>query len=84
MKFKYRLALVVLIVLIMFILHNSFWLWDLDARVPLLLGFMPFAFSYYIFYAILSVLALKLIIKLAWPDPPAKFTTQAEESEQSQ
>jgi hypothetical protein len=84
MIFKYRLALVVLIVLIMFILHNSFWLWDLDARLPLLFGFMPFAFSYYIFYAILSVLALKLIIKLAWPDPPADFLAQSEESEQAQ
>ena len=84
MKFKHRLTLVFLIVLIMFILHNSFWLWDLDARVPLLFGFMPFAFSYYFFYAILSVLALKLIIKLAWPDPPAEFTTQAGESEQAQ
>jgi len=84
MIFKHRLALVVLIVVIMFILHNSFWLWDLDARLPLLFGFMPFAFSYYIFYAILSVLALKLIIKLAWPDPPADFLTQAGESEQAQ
>jgi hypothetical protein len=82
MKFKYRFALVVLMVLIMFILHNSFWLWELDARLPLLFGFMPFAFSYYIFYALLSVLALKLIIKLAWPDPPADFLTQAGESEQ--
>lgn len=70
MKFKVRLTLVALIVLVMFILHNSFWLWELDGKIPLLFGFMPFAFSYYIAYALLAVFALKLIIKLAWPDPP--------------
>ncbi len=73
MNFKLRLGLVILIVLIMFLLHNSFWLWSLDARVPLLFGFMPFAYSYYIGYTILAVLAMRLIIGLAWPDPPPGF-----------
>jgi len=71
MKFKRRLAFVALIVLIMFLLHNSFWLWYLDDRVPLLFGFMPFAYSYYVGYALLALLAMKLIIGIAWPDPPA-------------
>lgn len=70
MNFKKRLVLVGFIVLIMFILHNSFWLWHLDDKIPILFGFMPFAFSYYVFYAFLAVLAIKLVIKLAWPDPP--------------
>ncbi len=70
MSFKVRLGLVIMIVLIMFLLHNSFWLWNLDGRVPLLFGFMPFAYSYYIGYTILAVLAMKLVIGLAWPDPP--------------
>jgi hypothetical protein len=69
----------------MFVLHNSFWLWDLDSVVPLLFGFMPFAFSYYIGYAILAVLAMKLIIALAWPDPPGEvidsFTSDGEKPE---
>ena len=85
MTFKKRLTLVSLIVLVMFILHNSFWLWDLDSAVPLLFGFMPFAFSYYIGYAILAVLAMKLIIALAWPDPPGEvidsFTSDGEKPE---
>ncbi len=71
MTFKVRLALVALIVLFMFILHNSFWLWSLDDRVPLLFGFMPFAFSFYVGYAVLAVIAMKVIITLAWPEPPA-------------
>ncbi len=84
MKFKVRLTLVAIIVLVMFILHNSFWLWDLDGRVPLLFGFMPFAFSFYIFYALLSVLAIIVIIKLAWPDPPADLFDFNEDKEQTE
>ena len=72
MSFKVRLALISLIVLIMFILHNSFWLWDLDDRVPLLFGFMPFAFSFYVGYSILALIAMRIIIRLAWTDPPAE------------
>ena len=71
MNFKVRFTLVCLIVLIMFILHNSFWLWGLDDKVPLLFGFMPFAFSYYVGYTFLALVAMRLIIALAWPDPPA-------------
>jgi hypothetical protein len=83
MKFKVRLLLVALIVLIMFLLHNSFWLWHLDDRVPLLFGFMPFAFSYYVGYALLAVAAMKLVIRLAWPDPPADVIGQFKERESS-
>lgn len=79
MNFKVRFALVCLIVLIMFILHNSFWLWDLDDKVPLLFGFMPFAFSYYVGYTFLALLAMRLIIALAWPDPPADLFEAAKE-----
>lgn len=71
MKFKTRLTLVGLIVMVMFLLHNSFWLWNLDDRVPLLFGFMPFAYSFYIAYAFLALAAMKLVISLAWPDPPS-------------
>ena len=83
MKFRGRLALVGLIVLIMFILHNSFWLWDLDARIPLLFGFMPFAFSFYVGYTVLALIAMKLIVALAWPDPPAEVIELIKEREPS-
>ena len=74
MTFKKRFIIVILIVLVMFILHNSFWLWDLDRTIALLFGFMPFAFSFYIGYAFLAVLAMGLVIKLAWPDPPQEVS----------
>ena len=78
MNFKTRLVLVIVIVVIMFLLHNSFWLWHLDSRIPLLFNFMPFAYSYYVGYAILAVLAMKLIISLAWPDPPEDLFDEPE------
>lgn len=80
MSFRVRLGLVIIIVLVMFILHNSFWLWDLDSRLPLLFGFMPFAYSYYVGYTILAVLAMRLIIGLAWPDPPEDLFEQPEQN----
>jgi len=81
MKFKTRLVLIILIVLIMFLLHNSFWLWELDNRLPLLFGFMPFAFSFYIGYALLAVLAMRLIIALGWPEPPEEVINQISDQE---
>lgn len=76
LNFKTRLSLAVLIVLIMFLLHNSFWWWPLDGRLPLLFGFMPFAFSFYVAYAFLATAAMALVISLAWPDPPADLFGQ--------
>ncbi|NLA26457.1 MAG: hypothetical protein GX878_03585 [Firmicutes bacterium] len=60
-----------LIALVMFLLHNSFWLWKWDAQAAFLFGFMPFSFSFYIGYALLATLAMTLVVILAWPDPPA-------------
>lgn len=53
----------------MFVLHNSFFLWHLDDVLPLLAGVMPFAFSYYVGYCLLAALVMKLITILAWPEP---------------
>ncbi|OPL10936.1 MAG: hypothetical protein AVO34_09260 [Firmicutes bacterium ML8_F2] len=72
MAFKIKFALVLLIVALMFVLHNSFWLWELDDRISLFFGFMPFAFFYYVGYALLAFGAMRLIINLAWPDPSDK------------
>jgi hypothetical protein len=69
--FRRNFVLVILLVLLMFLLHNSFWLWRYDGGFPLLFGFMPFAFSFYVAYALLAVAVLALIARLAWPEPPA-------------
>ncbi len=84
MNFKVRMALVVLVVLGMFILHNSFWLWNLDDRLPLLFGFMPFAFSFYVGYTLLALIAMRVIIALAWPEPPADLFQPAGDKESNE
>lgn len=81
MSFKLRFILVLLIVLVMFILHNSYWLWYLDDKVPLLFGFMPFAFSFYVGYTVLAVISMFFIIKFAWPDPPPDLFESVERRE---
>lgn len=73
-SFKMRFGLVAFIVLIMFLLHNNFWTWQLDGSFPILFGFMPFAFSYYIFYTVLATFAMYITISLIWPDPPEDLT----------
>ncbi|MEW5784736.1 MAG: hypothetical protein AB1767_06645 [Bacillota bacterium] len=67
---KTRSILVAVLVLGMFLLHNSFWLWKWDNRLPILFGFMPFSFAYYAAYALLATAVLALIVALVWPDPP--------------
>lgn len=76
-----KLVVASFIALIMFLLHNSFWLWKWDARAPFLFGFMPFSFSYYIGYALLATLAMALMIVWAWPDPPAGSLDQRNNGE---
>ncbi len=78
-----KLGAASLIVLIMFLLHNSFWLWKWDARAPFLFGFMPFSFSYYIGYTLLATLAMGLVVILAWPDPPADLFEQKHGDEEA-
>ncbi|RQD75268.1 MAG: hypothetical protein D5R97_06415 [Candidatus Syntrophonatronum acetioxidans] len=74
-SFRMRFVLVIVIVLLMFLLHNNFWSWQLDASFPLLFGFMPFAYSYYIFYTVLATVAMYVTIVLIWPDPPEDLTS---------
>lgn len=81
MTFKIRLTLVVILVLGMFLLHNSFWWWDLDKHLPLLWGFMPFAFSYYVLYALLAAAVMFLVVKIAWPEPPEGIFEGTEDEE---
>ena len=81
LSFKVRGTLVALLVLIMFALHNSFWLWKFDGRLPLLFGFMPFSFSFHVAYALLATAVMALVVNLAWPDPPAEAIVPADEKE---
>lgn len=79
LSFRIRMAIIIAVVLVMFALHNSFWLWQWDATAPILFGFMPFSFSYYVLYALLATLAMNLVVHLVWPDPPKGLWEQGGE-----
>ncbi len=51
----------------------------MDARAPLWLGFMPFAYYYYVAYAFLACGVIYLTIKLVWPDPPPHLISSTQE-----
>ena len=60
--------LVYLLILILLVLHNDFWLWD---RVdPLILGWMPIGLFYHVVYLIAALVVLGLMVRFAWPEPP--------------
>ncbi len=81
LSFRVRMAIIIFVVIVMFALHNSFWLWQWDASMPVLFGFMPFAFSYYILYTLLATLAMALVVYLVWPDPPEELLTSQDRRE---
>jgi hypothetical protein len=58
---KWLLALVVLIVLL---LHQDFWLWT---NKTLVFGFLPIGLAYHIAYSVLAALTMWLLVRLAWP-----------------
>ncbi|MCE7909527.1 MAG: DUF3311 domain-containing protein [Candidatus Omnitrophica bacterium COP1] len=49
---------------VMVILHQDFWLWT---RPALVFGFLPVGLAYHIGYSILASVVMWLLVKLAWP-----------------
>ena len=50
--------------LLVFLLHNDFWLWD-DAG---LIGGMPVGLVYHIGYCLVVALLMALLVGFAWPE----------------
>jgi hypothetical protein len=57
-----RLALYTTLV-VMFLLHNDFWLWS-DGRI--VVG-LPVGLLYHIVYAVVTSVLMFLIVRFAWP-----------------
>jgi hypothetical protein len=58
-------ALLSLLVIIVYILHQDFWNW---ARFePLILGFLPVGLAYHAGYSLLASAIMALLVKFAWP-----------------
>ena len=65
---NWRPAAVWLFILALVVLHHDFWQWD---RIePLLWGWAPVALWYHVAYTFLCILAMFLLGRWAWPDPP--------------
>ncbi|TDA68297.1 MAG: hypothetical protein D9V47_08600 [Clostridia bacterium] len=69
MSAKVRMAIPWLLALITLLLMFDFWTWDNDAFF--VWSFAPWAyFWYFVPYASISYLAIAVLLKLAWPEPP--------------
>src|ERR1051325_5115981 len=56
--------LLTLMVLIVYVLHQDFWLWG---DRTLVLGFLPVGLAYHAFYSILAAIMMAVLVRFAWP-----------------
>ena len=58
-------ALLTLLVLAVYALHQDFWNWK--KYEPLVLGFLPVGLAYQAAYSLLAAATMALLVKCAWP-----------------
>ena len=58
-------ALLVIIVGVLYVLHQDFWFWR--AAHPLVFGFLPVGLFYHACYTVAIVLVMLLLVRIAWP-----------------
>ena len=58
-------ALLVIIVGVLYVLHQDFWFWR--AAHPLVFGFLPVGLFYHACYTVATVLVMMLLVRMAWP-----------------
>ena len=58
-------ALLVIIVVALYILHQDFWYWR--TAHPLLFGFIPIGLTYHAGFALVTSLVMWLLVSKAWP-----------------
>ena len=65
MKKFLKPALLTLMVVAVYLLHQDFWNWR---RVePLVFGFLPVGLAYQAGYSILAMATMAVLVKFAWP-----------------
>ena len=60
-----KAALLVAFTLVLYALHQDFWLWR-TAR-PLVLGFLPAGLFYHAIYCLVAAAWMGVLVKMAWP-----------------
>ncbi len=58
-------ALLVIIVVLLYALHQDFWFWR--TAHPLVFGFLPIGLFYQACYSVAAALVMWLLVKYAWP-----------------
>jgi hypothetical protein len=56
--------LLIIVVVVVYILHQDFWLWH---DKTLVLGILPIGLAYHAGFAILAACMMALLVKYAWP-----------------
>ena len=60
-----RKALLILMVLAAYVLHQDFWNWR---RIePLLFGLLPAGLAYHVGYSIVASIMMAILVRYAWP-----------------
>ena len=67
--------LLVLLVVVVALLHQDFWLWR---DKSLVFGFLPSGLAYHLGYSILAALTMWALVHFAWPGHLEQFETSEE------
>ncbi len=60
-----KAALLLVMVVMVYALHQDFWNWR--RFEPLVLGFLPIGLAYHAAYSLLAAVTMALLVKFAWP-----------------
>ncbi len=58
-------ALLVLMVALVYLLHQDFWNWR--RWEPLVLGFLPVGLAYHAAYSVVAAATMAVLVRFAWP-----------------
>ena len=73
-------ALLVLMVIVVYLLHQDFWNWK---KAGLVLGFLPVGLAYHAAYAIVAACLMGGLVKFAWPAELDRFESELEDEDKS-
>lgn len=57
-------SILVLVIVVMVVLHQDFWLWK---NKSLVFGFLPVGLAYHVCYSILASIVMTILVLFAWP-----------------
>jgi len=71
--------LLVVVVVVLYILHQDFWFWR--TAHPLVAGFIPIGLFYQACFSVAASLVMWLLVKYAWPSHLEREVEQSESEE---